>query len=76
MKRISPAYLFKANNYPQIELGLDRAISCNRVDIWEGGNLSHSEINLLLWFPFLDHLYPSTPPLPLYIVVACGERKE
>ena len=33
-------------------------------------------LNLLLWFPFLDHLYPSTPPLPLYIVVAGGERKE
>lgn len=26
----------KANNYPQIGLGSDKAISCNRVDIWEG----------------------------------------
>lgn len=38
--------------------------------------MSHSEINLLLWFFFLDHLYPSTPPLPLCLVVAGGVRKK
>lgn len=76
VKKISPAYLCKSQQLCQIGLGLDKAISCNRVDIWKGGSLSHSEINLLLWFPLLDHLYPSTPPLPLYVVAAGGVRKE
>lgn len=39
------------------------------------GSWSHSEINLLFWFPFLDHLYPSTPPLPFYKLVTGGVRK-
>lgn len=41
----------------------------------KGGSWRHSEINLLC-FPFLDHLYLCTPPLPLYRTVAGGVRKE
>lgn len=36
MKKYLLLTFVKANDYPQIGLGLDKAISSNRVDIWEG----------------------------------------
>lgn len=53
----------EANNYPQIGLGLDKAISCNRVDIWEGGKLEsfRDKPLIMVSFPWSSLSFHPTP---------------